>query len=68
VYYNVDIKTEGTRSRFTMFGEVCSYIYAMWNLPGSRSVSFTFKHILRFNTIYFDDKYLSINYINLAYL
>jgi hypothetical protein len=22
----------GTRSRFTMFGEVCSYICAMWNL------------------------------------
>jgi hypothetical protein len=24
VYYNVDIKNGGTRSRFTMFGEVCS--------------------------------------------
>jgi hypothetical protein len=32
IYYNVDIKTGGTRSRFTMFGEVCSCICAMWNL------------------------------------
>jgi hypothetical protein len=32
IYYNVDIKNGGRRSRFTMFGEVCSYIYAMWNL------------------------------------
>jgi hypothetical protein len=32
MYHNVDIKDGGTRSRFTMFWEVCSYIYAMWNL------------------------------------
>jgi hypothetical protein len=32
IYYNVGIKNGGTRSRSTMFGEVCSYIYAMWNL------------------------------------
>jgi hypothetical protein len=32
IYYNVDIKNGQTRSRFTMFGEECSYIYAMWNL------------------------------------
>jgi hypothetical protein len=32
IYYNVDIKNGGTISRFTMFGEVCSYIHAMWNL------------------------------------
>jgi hypothetical protein len=31
-YYNVDIKNGGTRSRFTIFGKVRSYIYAMWNL------------------------------------
>jgi hypothetical protein len=29
IYYNVDIKNAGTRSRFTMFGEVCSYICMM---------------------------------------
>jgi hypothetical protein len=28
IYYNVDIKNGGTRSRFTMFG----YIYTMWIL------------------------------------
>jgi hypothetical protein len=27
IYYNVDIKNGGTRSRFTMFVEVRSYIY-----------------------------------------
>jgi hypothetical protein len=32
VYYNVDSKTGGPRSRFTMFGEVCSYIYAMFTI------------------------------------
>jgi hypothetical protein len=32
IYYNADIKNGGTRSRFTMFGEVRSYIYVMWNL------------------------------------
>jgi hypothetical protein len=32
IYYNVDIKNGRTRSRFTMFGEVRSYIYGMWNL------------------------------------
>jgi hypothetical protein len=32
ICYNVDIKNGGTRSLFTMFREVCSYIYAMWNL------------------------------------
>jgi hypothetical protein len=32
IYYNVDIKNGGTKSHFTMFGEVRSYIYAMWNL------------------------------------
>jgi hypothetical protein len=32
IYCNVGIKNGGTRSRFTMFGEVCSCIYAMWNL------------------------------------
>jgi hypothetical protein len=32
MYYNVNIKNGGTRSRFTMFGDVCSYIYAMWDL------------------------------------
>jgi predicted SpoU family rRNA methylase len=32
IHYNVDIKNGGTRSHFTMFGEVRSYIYAMWNL------------------------------------
>jgi hypothetical protein len=26
------IKNGGTRSRFTMFGEVFSYMYAMWNV------------------------------------
>jgi hypothetical protein len=26
IYYNVDIKNGGTRSHFTMFGEVCSAI------------------------------------------
>jgi hypothetical protein len=30
IYYNVDIKNGGPRSRFTMFGEVCSYIYRVW--------------------------------------
>jgi hypothetical protein len=25
IYYSVDIKNGGTRSRFTMFGEVCGY-------------------------------------------
>jgi hypothetical protein len=29
IYYNLDIRNGGTRSRFTMFGEVCSYIYGM---------------------------------------
>jgi hypothetical protein len=29
IYHNVDIKNGETRSHFTMFGEVCSYIYAM---------------------------------------
>jgi hypothetical protein len=33
IYCDVDIKNGGTRSRFTMFGEVCSYIYAMWKIP-----------------------------------
>jgi hypothetical protein len=28
IYYNVDIKNWGTRSRFTMFGEVCSYEFS----------------------------------------
>jgi hypothetical protein len=32
IYYNVDIKNGGTGSCFTVFGEVYSYIYAMWNL------------------------------------
>jgi hypothetical protein len=32
VYYSVDVKNGGTISRFTMFGEGCSYIYGMWNL------------------------------------
>jgi hypothetical protein len=32
IYYNVDIKNGGTRSRFTIFGDVRSYIYAPWNL------------------------------------
>jgi hypothetical protein len=32
IYYNVDIKNGGTRSRFTLFGEVCSYIYRVWNV------------------------------------
>jgi hypothetical protein len=27
IYYNLDIKNGGARSRFTMFGEVCSYIH-----------------------------------------
>jgi hypothetical protein len=27
IYYNVDIKNGGTRSRFTKFGKECSYIY-----------------------------------------
>jgi hypothetical protein len=31
-YYNVYIKNGGTTSRFTGFGEVCSYIYGMWTL------------------------------------
>jgi hypothetical protein len=26
IYYNVDIKNGGTRFRFAIFGEVCSYI------------------------------------------
>jgi hypothetical protein len=30
IYYNVDIKNGETRSRFTMFGEVHSYIYRVW--------------------------------------
>jgi hypothetical protein len=30
IYCNVDIKIGGTRSRFTMFGEVSSYIYRVW--------------------------------------
>jgi hypothetical protein len=30
IYYNVDIKNGGTRSCFTIFGEVCSYIYRAW--------------------------------------
>jgi hypothetical protein len=34
VYYNVDIKNGGTRSRFTMFGEECSYIYRVWCYRG----------------------------------
>jgi hypothetical protein len=29
IHYNVGIKNGGTRSRFIMFGEECSYIYAM---------------------------------------
>jgi hypothetical protein len=32
IYYNVDITNGGPRSRFTMFVEVCSYIYAIWDL------------------------------------
>jgi hypothetical protein len=32
IYYSVDIKNGGMRSRFIMFGEVRSYIYAMWNV------------------------------------
>jgi hypothetical protein len=32
ILYNADIKNGATRSRFTMFGEVRSCIYAMWNL------------------------------------
>jgi hypothetical protein len=32
IYYNLDIKNGGTRCRFTMYGDVCSYIYVMWNL------------------------------------
>jgi hypothetical protein len=32
LYCNVDIKNGGTRSRFTMFGEVCSYTNGVWNL------------------------------------
>jgi hypothetical protein len=32
IYYNVDIKNVGTRSRFTTVGEVRSYVYRMWNL------------------------------------
>jgi hypothetical protein len=31
-YYSVNIKNGGTRSRFTMFGQVRSYIYVMWKL------------------------------------
>jgi hypothetical protein len=30
IYCNVDIKIGGPRSRFTMFGEVRSYIYRVW--------------------------------------
>jgi hypothetical protein len=30
IYYNVDNKNGGTRCRFTMFGEVRSYIYGVW--------------------------------------
>jgi hypothetical protein len=30
IYCNVDIENGGTRSGFTMFGEVCSYIYRVW--------------------------------------
>jgi hypothetical protein len=29
-YYSVDMKNGGTRSRFTMSGDVCSYIYRVW--------------------------------------
>jgi hypothetical protein len=32
IYYNVDIKNGVTRSRFTVYGDVRSYIYAMWNM------------------------------------
>jgi hypothetical protein len=32
IHYNVNIKNGGTRSRFTMFGEVRSYVHTMWNL------------------------------------
>jgi hypothetical protein len=32
IYYNVDIRNGGTRSCFTMFGEVCSYIYGVWDV------------------------------------
>jgi hypothetical protein len=31
IYYNVDIKNGGTRSRFTVFGEVCSSIYRVYS-------------------------------------
>jgi hypothetical protein len=34
IYCNVDIKNGGRRSRFTMFGEVCSYIYRVWCYRG----------------------------------
>jgi hypothetical protein len=30
IYCIVDIKNGGTRSRFTVFGEVRSYIYRVW--------------------------------------
>jgi hypothetical protein len=32
IYYNVDIKNGGQRSRFKMSGEVCSHIHALWNM------------------------------------
>jgi hypothetical protein len=34
IYCNVDIKSGGTRSGFTMFGEECSYIYRVWCYRG----------------------------------
>jgi hypothetical protein len=34
IYYNVDIKNGGTRSRFTVFEEECSYIYRVWCYRG----------------------------------
>jgi hypothetical protein len=56
IYYNVGIKNGGKRSRFTMFGEVCSYIYAMWNLRWlrlclSRPVYFPNTHRLLHATV-----------------
>jgi hypothetical protein len=36
IYYNAGIKNVRTRFRFTMFVEVRSYIYAMWNLRSLR--------------------------------
>jgi hypothetical protein len=35
IYYNVDIKNGETGSRFTMCGEVRSYIHATWNRRSS---------------------------------